>query len=54
MRFLKSQVFTTYWLMLRLNNPINVVQATIKGLADMRAPEQIAAKRGKSVDQILG
>ncbi|MCO4786584.1 30S ribosomal protein S5 [Marinomonas gallaica] len=35
-------------------NPINVVQATIKGLADMRAPEQIAAKRGKSVDQILG
>lgn len=35
-------------------NPVNVVQATIKGLADMRAPEQIAAKRGKSVDQILG
>lgn len=35
-------------------NPVNVVRATIKGLADMRAPEQIAAKRGKSVDQILG
>ncbi|TPE49997.1 30S ribosomal protein S5 [Maribrevibacterium harenarium] len=35
-------------------NPVNVVRATIKGLADMRAPERIAAKRGKSVDQILG
>lgn len=35
-------------------NPVNVVRATIKGLQDMRAPEQIAAKRGKSVDQILG
>ncbi|MEO9654353.1 30S ribosomal protein S5 [Marinomonas sp.] len=35
-------------------NPVNVVRATIKGLQDMKAPEQIAAKRGKSVDQILG
>jgi small subunit ribosomal protein S5 len=35
-------------------NPVNVVRATIKGLQDMQAPEQIAAKRGKSVDQILG
>jgi len=35
-------------------NPVNVVRATIKGLQDMHAPEQIAAKRGKSVDQILG
>mgnify|MGYP005989230029 FL=1 len=35
-------------------NPVNVVRATIKGLQDMNSPEQIAAKRGKSVDQILG
>ncbi|ADZ89559.1 30S ribosomal protein S5 [Marinomonas mediterranea] len=35
-------------------NPVNVVRATIKGLQDMKAPEQVAAKRGKSVDQILG
>jgi len=35
-------------------NPINVVRATIKGLADMQSPEQIAAKRGKSVEDILG
>lgn len=35
-------------------NPVNVVRATINGLRDMKAPEQIAAKRGKSVDQILG
>lgn len=35
-------------------NPVNVVRATIKGLQDMNAPEQVAAKRGKSVEQILG
>jgi small subunit ribosomal protein S5 len=35
------------------NNPINVVQATIKGLGDMSSPEAIAAKRGKSVKEIL-
>ena len=35
-------------------NPINVVQATIRGLIDMAAPERIAAKRGKSVQDILG
>jgi len=35
-------------------NPINVVQATIKGLADMTSPEQVAAKRGKTVEEILG
>lgn len=35
-------------------NPVNVVRATIKGLQDMNSPEQIAAKRGMSVDQILG
>jgi len=36
------------------NNPINVVRATVAGLARMRDPESIAAKRGKSVDEILG
>ncbi len=35
-------------------NPINVVRATIKTLCEMRSPEEIAAKRGKSVEQILG
>lgn len=33
-------------------NPVNVVRATIKGLQNMRAPEDIAAKRGKSVADI--
>ena len=35
-------------------NPINVVRATINALTDMKSPEQVAAKRGLSVDQILG
>lgn len=35
-------------------NPINVVRATIRGLAEMKSPENIAAKRGKSVDDIRG
>lgn len=35
------------------NNPINVVNATIKGLAEMSSPDTIAAKRGKSVKDIL-
>jgi small subunit ribosomal protein S5 len=35
------------------NNPINVVRATFKGLAEMKTPEEIAAKRGKSVQDIL-
>ncbi len=35
-------------------NPVNVVRATIKGLSEMRAPEDVAAKRGKSVEDILG
>ena len=34
------------------NNPINVVNATIKGLAAMSSPEDVAAKRGKSVKEI--
>jgi small subunit ribosomal protein S5 len=35
-------------------NPINVVRATVKALAAVRSPEDIAAKRGKSVEEILG
>ena len=35
------------------NNPINVVRATIKGLAKMASPESVAAKRGKKVKDIL-
>ncbi|MFW1678790.1 30S ribosomal protein S5 [Pontibacter sp. JAM-7] len=35
-------------------NPVNVVRATVKGLASMNSPEDVAAKRGKSVDEILG
>lgn len=34
-------------------NPVNVVRATVKGLAKMASPEAIAAKRGKSVREIL-
>lgn len=35
-------------------NPVNVVYATFKGLRDMRAPEDIAAKRGKTVEELVG
>jgi len=35
------------------SNPINVVRATIKGLAEMTSPENVASKRGKSVKEIL-
>ncbi|HHZ88857.1 MAG TPA: 30S ribosomal protein S5 [Chromatiaceae bacterium] len=35
-------------------NPVNVVRATIKGLAEMANPASVAAKRGKSVEDILG
>ena len=35
-------------------NAINVVRATVKGLADMADPQSIAEKRGLSVEQILG
>ena len=34
-------------------NPVNVVRATVKGLAEMSDPESVAAKRGKSVEEIL-
>src|ERR687894_1586564 len=35
-------------------NPINLVKATMAGLMDLRKPEEIAALRGLSVDQVLG
>jgi len=35
-------------------NPINVVRATIKALGDIRSPEEIAAKRGKTLEEITG
>ncbi|MBK6596453.1 MAG: 30S ribosomal protein S5 [Proteobacteria bacterium] len=34
-------------------NPINVVRATVKALGAMRSPDDIAAKRGKSIEEIL-
>ncbi|AEI75032.1 30S ribosomal protein S5 [Candidatus Moranella endobia PCVAL] len=34
-------------------NPINVVRATINALGNMKSPDMIAAKRGKSVADIL-
>lgn len=36
------------------NNPINVVRATMNGLKSMVSPAQMAAKRGKTVEEILG
>ena len=39
---------------LRSNNPQNVVKATMEGLKTLRSPEQIAAIRGKSVEEIVG
>lgn len=35
------------------NNAINVVRATMRGLEKMASPEEIAAKRGMTVDDIL-
>jgi small subunit ribosomal protein S5 len=35
-------------------NPINVVRATVNALARIRSPEDIAAKRGKSLEEITG
>ena len=35
-------------------NPINVVRATVNALAKIRSPEDIAAKRGKSLEEITG
>jgi small subunit ribosomal protein S5 len=34
-------------------NPYNLVRATLNGLQKMTTPAEIAAKRGKSIDEIL-
>jgi small subunit ribosomal protein S5 len=39
---------------LRSNNPCNVVRATINGLTNCVSAKEVAAKRGKSVKEILG
>jgi len=35
-------------------NPYNVVRATLDGLMKINTPAEIAAKRGKTVEEILG
>ena len=35
-------------------NPVNVVNATFNGLRDMRSADSVAAKRGKTLEDILG
>lgn len=35
-------------------NPINAVRATLQGLKELRSPEQVAALRGLSVEEITG
>jgi small subunit ribosomal protein S5 len=35
-------------------NPINVVRATLKALEHVSTPEYVAAKRGKTVEEIIG
>ncbi len=34
-------------------NPVNVVRATFKALESMASPEQVASRRGKTVEEIL-
>jgi len=36
------------------NNPMNMLRATMRGLEQMASPEEVASKRGKSVEDILG
>ena len=35
-------------------NPVNVVRATINALRDMGSPQSVAARRGKTVKEIVG
>lgn len=39
---------------LRSNNPRNMVNATIQGLSELKTAEEVAALRGKTVEEILG
>lgn len=36
------------------NNPVNCVKAVIDGLAQLKTAEQVAAARGKSVEEVVG
>ena len=36
------------------NNKINMVRATLAGLSQLRSAEEVAALRGKSVEELLG
>jgi len=36
------------------NNKINMVRATLAGLSQLRSAEQVAALRGKTVEELLG
>ena len=36
------------------SNPVNMVKATIQGLAQLRTIEEVAKLRGKSVEELLG
>jgi small subunit ribosomal protein S5 len=36
------------------NNPINMVKATLNGLAQLRTAEEVAQLRGKTVEELLG
>jgi small subunit ribosomal protein S5 len=35
------------------SNPMNVLRATIRGLEQMRSPEEVATRRGKTLKEIL-
>lgn len=35
------------------NSPINVIRATVQGLKSMATPESVAAKRGKTIEEIM-
>lgn len=39
---------------LRSNNPNNLVNATIEGLKNLKVAEEVAALRGKTVEELLG
>jgi len=39
---------------LRSNNPINMVNATIQALSQLKTVEEVAKLRGKTVEEILG